>query len=163
MAIFGKQFTKTFHLEANLKTTTSQYRAVSFVPGTSTVLDRTVGLCGNTGTAGSPTAASWHAIGINQSYLSATSEEADICLFGLSKVICAESVTAGDWIKAYDGISTTTMAGKISPMPNGLSATMATQSIASHSVVLGRALEDGTTNTVIEAFINPQKWDSNFK
>lgn len=162
MAIFGKQFTKTFRLGANLKTTTSQYKVVSLVPGT-TSADYTVEMTGITGTQAEPTIASFHAIGINENYLSATSQETNVCLFGLSKAVCADTISAGDFIKAYDGVSTTTMAGKIVGIANGQSATMATQSIASHAVILGRALQDGTTNTTIEVFINPQLWDSNFK
>ena len=160
MAIWNKNVSHTFHIGDNLKTTTSQYKVVSLVAETSTAT-RTVELCGNTGTYAEPTIASFYAIGINQNYLSAGSLVTDVAVSGFSKAICAESVTTGDWIKAYDGASTTTMAGKIARVGNAGSVTVATQSIASHGVILGRAMQVGTTNTVIEVLLMPQLYDTN--
>jgi len=45
----GKEYDITMNPGANLLTTTSQFSLVSLVGGTSTA-DRTVELCGNTGT-----------------------------------------------------------------------------------------------------------------
>jgi len=141
-------------------TTTSQYLLVGMVAGTTTA-DRAVELCGQTNTVGTPTATSRHAIGINQSHLSSGSSVCDVRLFGVSKAICSASITAGEFLVAYEGASTTTRAGQIAPIADGASISAATASIAAHSVVIGRALEDGSTNTVISVFLNPQLYDQN--
>lgn len=156
----GKEYDITMNPGANLLTTTSQFSLVSLVGGTSTA-DRTVELCGNTGTYGTPTAASYFAIGVNQSYLSASSVDCSVRLFGISKVVCAASIPAGSFIKAYSGVSTTTMAGRVVAIANGASISVATASISAQMCVVGRALESGSTGTVISAFINPQIYDQN--
>jgi hypothetical protein len=77
-------------------------------------------------------------------------------MFGISKVKCASSIAAGDFIKAYEGASTTTFAGfVVASAIQGATNAAVIASTASQLLILGRALEDGSTNTVISAFINP--------
>lgn len=155
----GREYDITLIPEAVMRTTTSQYHCVGMVAGTTTV-DRAVGICGATGTGGTPTSTAYHAIGINQSYLSSGSESCDIRMFGVSKATCAESITTGEFVMAYWGISTSAMRGKIVAVDNGVTCTVATASVTSHTVILGRALEAGSTNTVISVFVNPQLYDN---
>ena len=156
----GREYDISLVPSDQLTTVTSQYLVVGMVAGTTTA-DRAVELCGQTNTVGTPTATSRHAIGINQSYLSSGSTICDVRLFGVSKAKCSASITAGEFVVAYEGVSTTTRAGQIAPIADGASISAATASIAAHSVVLGRALEDGSTNTVISVFLNPQLYDQN--
>jgi hypothetical protein len=151
----GQSVDVAFQLGAQLKTSTSQYKTVA-IAGQTTSADFTVELTGQTNTVATPTAASRSAIGVMQEYNSAGSTQANVRLFGVSKVVCADSVTAGDFLVSYEGISTTTMAGRVVAIAPGLSTLAGTTSITSFRVVLGRALESGQTNTVISAFINPQ-------
>jgi hypothetical protein len=163
MAIYGQgpDYDITCHADNNLRTTTSQYWVVGMVAGTTTAT-RWVQATGDTGTYGEPTAASNHAIGINQTYMSSGSTcLATVRLFGVSKAICADSITAGDFVRAYQGISTTSRIGMIVRMPDRVTCSAATQSITSHTVVLGRALESGQTNSVISVFLNPHLYDNN--
>lgn len=163
MSTFGLGFDRTFKIDPNLKTTTTQYLAVGAI-ATTTLGDNYVQLCGQAGTAGtggSPTASSNHAMGINQNYLTSDSDVACIRLFGLTKAIAAESIPAGAFVRAYQGISTTTMAGRIVRLTDRVTASAATMSLCSHTVILGRALEDFSTGTVGEIFLNPQLYDNN--
>jgi enoyl reductase-like protein len=83
-------------------------------------------------------------------------------MFGVSKAVAHASVTAGDWIIPYFAATTiSTFAGRVVALADGGSVSVATQSIASHICVLGRALEDGSTGTVISVFLNPQLYDKN--
>ena len=50
----GREYDITFLAGAQLRTTTSQYKCVGFAPGTTTNANRTVDLCGNTGTISIP-------------------------------------------------------------------------------------------------------------
>jgi len=163
MAISGDGFAldKTFKLDDNLKTTTSQYKIVSMVAGTSANADLTVQQACATGTGGVPTAASRYAIGVLQTYQSAGSLIGSVRMFGIAKVKVAASVTAGEFLRAYDGAITTTAAGFAQPVANGLSVTAATMSVTAQNVILGRAMEDGSTGTVISIFLNPQLYDRN--
>jgi len=161
MAIQGTGFSLdvTFKAEASLRTSTTQYMAVGMVPGTTTTEDYTVALCGFTAaalTAVAPaTVTAKFAIGINQSYLSSGALECSVRLFGLSKAICAHSIGAGSWVIAYNGISTTVMAGKIQQLLDGATATAYGMTATSQVTILGRALESGSTNSVITIFLNP--------
>jgi hypothetical protein len=159
--IYGDGFAldKTFKLEASLKTTTSQFKCVAMVPGSTTTTDFQVTLCGQTSTAADATAASFHCIGILQTYHSANSSEGTVRMFGISKAICAHSITAGNFIMPYYGISTTSRDGTVVEIINGTSSAYG-MTLASHCVVLGRALEKGVTGTVITVFINPQMYDA---
>ena len=159
----GMEYDITFQLDANLKTTTSLNKVVGLVAGTTTV-SRFVGESCDTGTYGTPTATANHAIGILQSpagQYSAGSDYGPVRLFGVSKAICADSVTAGGFVRAYQGISVTTMVGRIVEVSDAVTCSAATQSITSHTVILGRALESGQTGSVISVFLNPQMYDNN--
>jgi hypothetical protein len=156
----GREYDINMIPDANMKTTTSQYKFVGMQPGTTTA-DRTVGLCLKTSTASGPTASSYFAIGVNQSLLSSGSEVCSVRVFGISQVTCAESITAGEFVIASDGGETTTAIGRAAAVDNGVSITAATMSLSSHQVVMGRAWEDGSTNTVIAVMISPQLYDHN--
>lgn len=156
MAIYGNgnDYDITFKAEANLKTTTSQYKCVSMIPGTSTAYNRTVQMCFNTGvSANSQTIASYFVIGVNQTYMSSNSDSCNVRVFGVSKAECAVSIGAGQFVCAYAGASTTSRIGTICPVTEGVS--MGGASISAHRVILGRALENGSTGTVISIFVNP--------
>jgi hypothetical protein len=60
---------------------------------------------------------------------------------------------------AYWGVSTTTMAGRIVQVDNGVTITAYGSTISAQCVILGRALESGVTGTVISVFVNPQLYD----
>ncbi len=153
----GREYDLNMKASALLKTTTSQYKAVGIV-GETTSSDWTAELCGQTNTVGTPTATSRYSFGINQTYMSANSAESiQVRNFGLSKAICADSITAGQWVKAYEGVSTTTMAGKIVGIAAaGSSITGANMSVTAYANVLGRAVTSGQTNSVITIMVNPQ-------
>jgi len=159
----GREYDITFLAGAQLRTTTSQYKCVGFAPGTTTNANRTVDLCGNTGTISEPTATAAFVIGINQTYMSSGALECNVRMHGVSKAVCAESITAGMFVAAYGGIgaaaSTTTMAGKIINIDNAVTCTAYGATVSSQFVVLGRALENGSTNGVISVFVNPQLYD----
>jgi len=157
----GREYDVPFKIGANLKTTTSQYMAVAMVPGTSTAVDWTVEGASNSATVGVATSTARHAIGICQDALSAGSTRCTVRMFGLSKVICGDSITAGEWICADWGVSATIVEGGVVAVDDAVTCSAATQSITSHVTILGRALEKGSTNTVITAFINPQLYDNN--
>lgn len=163
MAIYGNGVCVdyTFKITDELKTTTSQFMCVGQAPDTTTASDKTVSLCGVGASISAATGASFHCIGIVQSYQSATSEVATVRLFGIGKATCAHSIPAFAYVMAYHGISTTAMAGKICAIRDAASCTVATTSITAHCTVLGRSLEAGSTNTVIEVFINPSMYDFN--
>lgn len=161
MAIYGQggSYDITMKLDSSLKTTTSQYMCVGMGPGSSTTDTRLVGLCGQTGTMADATHTADYCIGIIQSYQSASSEYGTVRLFGVSKATCAESIAAGMYVMPYFGASTTTMPGRIvsvdSAAANTASAIVASQIVT----ILGRALESGSTGTVISVFVNPQMYD----
>ena len=155
----GNEYDINMKCSDQMKTSTSQYLLVGIAP-TSTNADFTGYLTDN-GVALNDTMTARHALGINQSYLSATSEVMKVRMFGIAKAKCAAAVVAGDFVKAYEGISTTTFAGHIDAVAAG-SCAAGTMSITSFHVVLGRALEDGVTNTVIQIFLNQQLYDTSF-
>ena len=84
-------------------------------------------------------------------------------MFGVSKAVCAESIACGMPVFAYGAIgaaaSTTTMAGRIAQLDNGVTITAYGATISSQFYVLGRALESGSTGTVISVFVNPTLYD----
>ena len=155
----GREYDITLIADSSVKTSTSQYMCVGFAPGSSTSLDRVVGICGAGGTLGDATTTADHCIGVNQSYLSSGSQECNVRLMGVSKVVCAESIGAGVMVMPYWGISTTTQIGRIVAVDNGVTVSSATHSISAQVVLLGRALESGSTGTVISVFVNPQLYD----
>lgn len=159
----GREYDITFLPDATLKTTTSQYRCVGML-ATTTLNDRYVCMTADTGTAGSggtPTACSNYAIGINQTYMSSGSNECSVRLFGVSKAIAESSIAAGQFVRAYQGISVTSRIGTLVAVTNRATCSAATQSLASHTVIIGRALENASTNTVFSVFVNPQLYDNN--
>jgi len=157
----GKEYDVSGDIADNLKTTTSQYRIVSIcgdTAGSNWTFD-----AARTGTADF-TAATRYAIGINQTYLSESAETCDVRLFGISKAVCAESIPVGSFVSTYYGVSTATMWGKIINLDNGASGCSGyTGSVAgtvsNQVTVLGRAMENGSTNSVISVFLNPQLYD----
>ncbi|MDY6888142.1 MAG: hypothetical protein SVV88_10980 [Pseudomonadota bacterium] len=153
----GREYDITLKTSTYMATSTSQYLVVG-MQGETTTADFT-GYMADAGSALDDTQTAYQAIGINQSYLSASSDVMSVRLFGLSKAKCAASVAAGDFVKAYSGISTTTFRGHIETTAQG-SCAAATMSVTSFRVILGRALEDGSTNTVITVFLNPQLYDT---
>lgn len=152
----GREYDITFIPGSDLLTTTSQFLVVGMAP-TSTVANRTVFLAGSGGVGATMCADG--AIGINQTMLSSGSLDCNVRMFGISKAVCAESIAAGSFVMAYWGVSTTTMAGKIVQVDNAVTITAATASISAQTVILGRALENGSTNSVISVFVNPQLYD----
>jgi hypothetical protein len=154
----GKECDISYLAGSSLKTTTSQYR-VCGVEDTSTSADFTAYLTG-AGSTPASTITSRSAIGINQTHLSATANECAVRVLGISKAVCAASIAAGAFIVAYEGASTTTRAGQIvavteSVFPTSVVLSMTSLAVA-RQVVLGRAMEDGSTNTVISVLLNPQ-------
>jgi hypothetical protein len=166
----GFELDKTFLAGAKMRTSTMsggngtmQYRVVGFAPGTTTQTDLLVDLAGGTSTLAEPTAPAAYAIGINQTHMSANSQECNVRMFGISKAVCAESIGAGMPVTAYGAIgaaaSTTTMAGRIVQVDNAVTCTAYGMTLTSQFYVLGRALENGSTGTVIEILVNPQLYD----
>ena len=166
----GREYDITFLAGAKMRTSTMsggngtmQYRCVGFAPGTTTQTDRLVDLCGGTSTLAEPTAPAAYVIGINQTMMSANSTECSVRMFGVSKAVCAESIACGMPVFAYGAIgaaaSTTTMAGRIAQMDNGVTCTGYGMTVTSQYKILGYALEDGSTGTVISVFVNPSLYD----
>lgn len=156
----GFELDVSFDTTAQLLTSTSQYKVVSMVPGTVTG-SWAVDWAGDTTTAGTPTATAFNAIGICQESLKSSSEQCTVRLFGISKAVCAESITAGEWVMAYWGVSTTTRKGHIVAIDNGGTMTALAGTASSHVTVLGRSLQKGSTDSVISIFLNPSLYDFN--
>lgn len=166
----GREYDVTFLADSSLQTSTAaggngtmQYRVVGFAPGTTTAADRTVGIAGGTGTMAEPTAPAAHCLGINQTMMSCLSTECSVRMLGVSKAVCAESVGAGYPVAAYGaiggGASTTTMKGRIIQVDLAVSCTAYGATVSSNFYILGRALESGSTGTVISVFVNPTLHD----
>ena len=147
-----------------LPTTTSQYKVVG-IRGNTSSADWTAYLC-NAGADLENTETAYYPIGVNQTLLSASSTECKVVYLGLSKAKCASTVTAGDIVMPYDGASTTTFSGHIESMTlideTNVTAAAYGMSIASIRHMLGRAMEDGVTNSVITIIVNPQVYDRQF-
>lgn len=154
----GQGIDVSFKAGAYLRTTTSQYCVVGMEGNTTTVVDWTAYLADN-GQALNNTGTARFALGINQTYMSSSSEECTVRMLGLSKAICAGSISAGDWIIPYEGISTTSRAGHISAVLTGASVSAFGATVSAFRTVLGRAMEDGSTGTVITIFVNPQLYE----
>jgi len=154
----GQEFDLTLKAAASLRTTTSQYKVVGG-GDTTTAVDSTAYLA-NGGAALSDTYTARYAIGVNQTYMSSSSEECTVRMFGLTKAKCAASVNSWAYVTAYEGASTTTFSGHIQGVVNGASTAAGTTSITSHRTILGRALESGSTGTTISILLNPQMSDA---
>ena len=148
MAIGGQGFDKSFKAASTVATLTSQYLVIG-IEATSTSADSTVYLT-NRGAALSSTQTARFALGIIQDVLSSTSDATTVRMFGTSKAKCAASIPAGALIAAYEGASTATFAGHIDELVAGTLLTATAQ-----RMILGRAMESGSTNTVISVFLNP--------
>lgn len=155
----GNEYDITLKAGASCKTSTSQYLCVGAWPTTTS--GDFYGYITNDSTAAGTTN-SYAFIGVNQSnMMSSGSESMSVRMFGVSKVKCSASVPAYSFVVPYAGASTTTRRGQIAAIASGVSITVATASTSSHTCVIGRALEDGSTGTVISVFINPQLYDRN--
>jgi len=141
---------------SSLKTTTAQFK-VCGMENSSTTDDFTAYMA-DAGAAVSNTNTARRAIGIVQTYPSSGSAEVSVRIHGLSKAVCAGSVSAGDFVAAYEGASTTTFPGHI-VRANAAAETVLTTTVA--KVILGRALETGQTNSVISVFVNPAPYPLN--
>lgn len=161
MAIYGNggELDLTMYITDELKTTTSQFMCVGQVPGTTTAADRTVSLCGVANSIGSATGTAFHFVGIVQSYQSSSSEVATVRTFGVSKAVCAHSVPAFANIMPYWGVSTTTMAGRIIALQDGATITSTNITNTSFVTIIGKALESGSTGTVISVLIQPSLYE----
>jgi len=166
----GREYDITFLAGAKMRTSTMsggngtmQYRAVGFAPDTSTQTDRLVDLSGGTSTLAEPTITAAQVLGINQTMMSANSQECSVRMFGISKAVCAQSIGCGFPVAAYGGIgggaSTTTQAGRIIQLDLNVSCTAYGMTVSSNFYVLGRALESGSTGTVISIMVNPTLHD----
>jgi hypothetical protein len=143
----GNEYDFTMDAGAEAKTTTSQYK-VGVVSAA-----HTFNIVSSTATART-------AIGINQSYMTSGSVMCKVRTHGLSKAYCGDSVTAGQWIRAYEGVSTTSRYGTIQGLPAaGASISVATTSVTSYSNVLGWALDNGQTGQAISVYLNPYQID----
>jgi hypothetical protein len=147
----GLEYDVTMDAGASVKTSTSEFLCVGAGP-TTTSGDWTAYITNDSTTAGSMNA--HHVIGINQTRaMSANSAECSVRMFGISKAICACSVPAFSFIAAYRGASTTTRRGQIEPV--GFAQTLTANITSTNFTILGRALQDGSTNSVISVFVNP--------
>ncbi len=157
----GRDIDITLTPATKMATTASQYHLVGIVGNTTSA--QGYGYMCNAATTLERTSTCRHAIGINQTYLSASAETMQVRTFGISKAVCESTITAGDWVVPYEGISTTSHRGHILSLnlENETNVTCSTYgiSICAYGVVLGRALQSGITNTVIEIILNPQLYD----
>ncbi len=162
MARFGSRvYDITMKPSTYMATTASQYRVVGVVGATTSA--EFTGYLANYAQTLNRTATARHAIGINQSYLSSSSETMQVRVMGKSKVICESTISVGDWVVPYEGTSTTSHYGTVISL-NLEDATNQTASVyetsaATWGIVLGRAMEAGVTASVIEVMLNPQLYD----
>jgi hypothetical protein len=155
----GNEYDITLLAGASVRTSTSQYLCVG-AGATTTSGNKTVYITNDSVTAG--TANAYAFVGVNQTgAMSSGSINCNVRMFGVSKVKCASSITEWGYVESYNGASTTTFRGHIQEIANGSSVSAATMSISSHTTVIGRALESGSTNSVISVLVNPQLWDRN--
>lgn len=153
----GLEYDITLKAGASLRTSTSQYLVVG-AHETTTSDDWTAIISNDSTTAG--TTSAHYCIGINQTpAMSSASTNCRVRLFGISKAICACSVPAWSFVTAYRGISTTTRRGHIEPV--GYGQTQTANITSTNFVILGRAMEDGSSNSVISVFVNPQAYPLN--
>lgn len=159
MAIYGNglEYDITMDAGASVRTSTSQYLCVG-AGETTTSADKTAYITNDSTTAG--TANAYYFVGINQTgAMSASSTKCRVRMFGQSKAICAASVPAFSFVAAYRGVSTTTRRGQIETV--GYGQTQTANITATNMVIVGRALEDGSTNSVIDVFVNPTPYPLN--
>ena len=151
----GLEFDFTFDAGTSVKTSTSEFLCVGAASATA---DKTVIITNDSTTAG--TAAAYGVYGINQTRaMSASSAYCSVRMHGISKAICAASIAAHDPVAAYRGVSTTTRRGQIESVAFG--NTQTANITSTNFNILGRALEDGSTNSVITVFVNPTPYPLN--
>ncbi len=147
MAIFNQGFDITMKASDYCKTSAAQYKVVGMNPNT-TAADMTAYMC-NAGSTLDDSCTAQGAFGIIQDLPNAGSTEVNVRTMGISKAICAGSIAAGDFIYADYTASTTTKCGKV------LGAIDITASNEVSLILLGRALEDGSSDTVISVVLYP--------
>jgi len=147
MAIYDQGFDITLKAGDYCKTTAAQYKCVG-IPATDSAADLTAYMC-NAGAAVNNTLTARCAIGIIQNLPSANCAEVTVRVLGVSKAICSGSISTGDFVYADYTISTTTKCGKIL----GGWGIGSTNSMS--CVILGRALENGSSDTVIAIALAP--------
>lgn len=156
MAVKGDGIDITLKCGASVSTSTSQYLCVGNAE-TTTSADFTVIVTNDSTTAGT-TAARW-AVGINQTKMSTGMDACTVRVSGVSKAIAAASIPAFSWVMCYEGGSTTTRRGQIQAV--ALAETFTAMTTSAHQCVLGRALEDASTNTTIQILLAPQLFTQN--
>jgi hypothetical protein len=153
----GNEYDVTLKAGASAQTSTSQYLCVG-AGWTTTSTDWTALITNDSTTGGTINAHAF--IGVNQTgAMSAGSESMKVRMFGISKVKCATSIQAWSWVECYNGISTTTFRGHIQQLVAGETFTAMTTS--AWRVPVGRALESGSTNSVISVVIIPSLYEGN--
>lgn len=153
----GLEYDITMDAGASVKTTASEFLCVG-AGATTTSADWTAYVTNDSTTAGTYNA--YNVVGINQTRdMSANSAVCSVRMFGISKAICACSVPAWSFVAAYRGISTTTRRGQIEPV--GFAQTQTANITSTNFVILGRAMQDGSTNSVISIFVNPTPYPLN--
>ncbi len=153
----GQFFDVTLKAGASVKTSTSQFLCVG-AGWTSTSTDWTALITNDSVTAGTINAHAF--VGVNQSgAMSAGSESMNVRMAGVGKVKCAASVQAWSFVECYNGASTTTFRGHVQQIAAGETFTAMTTS--AHMVVVGRAFESGSTNSVITIMIMPTLYERN--
>ena len=141
----GNEYDLTMKAGPGINTSTSQYKVVGM--GWDTTSADWTAYMADYNTALADTMTARGALGIQQDYLSASSEYCRVRVMGLSKAICSASISAGDFVVPYEGASMTLHFGDI--------ATLALATTITTAVILGRALEDGSSNTVISIIVQP--------
>lgn len=136
----GIEYDVSGDISDGLKTTTSQYTCV-------TINDEA--FYAPTGTASADVA-----IGVLQSYQSASSEVGTVRLFGVSKVKTKDAVTAGTLVKCSN--STTSYPGYCIAITTTAAGTTTSATVTSIMWALGYAMETGVTNQVIKVMVMPQ-------
>jgi hypothetical protein len=157
MAVKGPGYDITMKAGTSVCTVTSEFLCVG-AGETTTSGNRTVYVTNDSTTAG--TANALNVVGINQTRaMSSNSDYCAVRVFGQSKAVCAHSITEFAWVCAYRGVSTTTRRGQIEAV--GFAETQTSNITATNFTILGRALESGSTNSVIDVFVQPVPYPEN--
>lgn len=145
----GQEVDLNLKCGSSLATTTSQHK-VCYLSD-----EFTASIIASTATART-------AIGVVQTAQSAGSAVVGVRVSGISKAYCGASITAGFWVTAYEGVSTTSHYGDIQAVSAlGASMSVATASVTAYRNILGFALENGQTNQAISVVLMPHLYDAN--
>ena len=151
----GQEFDLTMDAGASVRTLTSEFLCVGAVAAST---NWTCYVTNDSTAAGTTNA--YNVLGINQTRaMSSGSTKCSVRTFGISKAKCAASITAFSWVCAYRGVSTTTRRGMIEEV--GFAETQTANITATNFTILGRAMEDGSTNSVISVFVQPVPYPLN--